>query len=169
MIQAIDAALRVPDTAERDAEAIRQHLTELDTEREGYLRLAARNVIADAELDGYLADIADKRRKAEDHLNQLTEGLSRVERLRQHKAQLLRQYDEWALLGLSPEDRNATYRRLGIKVFIGPDGMSAELDGVTARWQPTKVELPDGTAVVVQGVVPTANRCLVVSVQTGDP
>jgi hypothetical protein len=153
LIQAIDAALQVPDTAERDAAAIRQHLAELDKERDGYIRQAARGILTDAQLDSYVIEIEDKRRKAEDHLASLTEGLSRIEQLRQHKAQLLREYDDWALRGLSPQDRHATYRRLGIKVFIGPDGMNVELDGVKVRWKPFSVTL-DGTTVYVSGLVP---------------
>jgi site-specific DNA recombinase len=168
LIRAIDAALQIPDTAEQDAAAIRSHLAELETERDGYIRQNARNVITDAELDSYLEDVSDRRRKVEDRLNNLTEGLSRIERLRQHKAQLLREYDDWALRGLSPQDRNATYRRLGIKVFIG-DGMTAELDGVTVRWQPTIIKLPDGTTVIVEGVVPSESRRSAASVPIGDP
>ncbi len=168
LIKAIDTALQVPDTAEQDAAAIRSHLAELDTERDGYIRQNARNVITDAELDSYLEDVGNRRRKAEDQLNSLTEGLSRIERLRQHKAQLLREYDDWALRGLSPQDRNQTYKRLGIKVFIG-DGMTAELDGVTVRWRPTTVKLPDGTTVVVKGVVPDESRSSAASVSIGDP
>jgi DNA invertase Pin-like site-specific DNA recombinase len=168
LIQAIDAALQVPDTAEQDAAAIRQHLTELDQERDGYLRQNARGILTDSELDGYLAEIEDKRRQAEDRLNQLTEGLSRIERLRQHKEQLLREYDDWALRGLSPQDRHATYKRLGIKVFIGPDGMTTELDGVTVRWQPFTVTL-DGTTVYVSGLLSNESHSSADSVPIGDP
>ena len=168
LIQAIDAALQVPDTAERDAAAIRQHLAELDKERDGYLRQNARSKITDAELDGYLAEVEDKRRKAEDQLTSMAEGLSRIERLRQHKAQLLRYYDDWALRGLSPQDRHETYKRLGIKVFIGPEGMNAELDGVRIPWKPFTVTL-DGTTVYIEGVFTNRTRCSTASVRTGDP
>ena len=58
---------------------------------------------------------------------------------------------------------------LGIKAFIGLDGTAAELGGVTVRWQPTTVKLPDGTTVVVEGVVPSEARCSAASVPIGDP
>jgi site-specific DNA recombinase len=169
LIRAIDAALQMPDTAEKDAAAIRQHLIELQTERSGYIRQNARGILTDAELDAYLAELAQHRAAAEDQLEQLTEGLSRVQRLQQYKAQLLRHYDDWALRGLSPQDRNATYRRLGIQVLIGPDGMTADVAGATVRWQPTIVDLLDGATVTIHGVVPSEGRSSTASVPIGDP
>jgi hypothetical protein len=168
LIQAIDVALQVPDTVEQDAAAIRVHLDELHAERMGFLRQNAQGKITDAELDTELARMEDERRNAEDRLASLSEGLSRIERLRQHKAQLLREYDDWALRGLSPQDRHATYKRLGIKVFIGPDGMTTELDGVTVRWQPFTVTL-DGTTVYVSGLLSNESHSSADSVPIGDP
>ena len=102
-----------------------EKLSEVDGERRGFLRLAAKDRISDQELDEELAALEETRRLAERELASLraqSERLEQMERDRhavlEHYATLARQ----ALASLTSEERHQLYKMLGLKVWAAKNG-----------------------------------------------
>jgi hypothetical protein len=123
MIEMERAATR--GNPDREAKAWHDKLTEVDAERRGYLRLAARGSITDAELDAALAELEETRRLAEEELGALRSRQERLEVLKRDKDTLLEAYARMtptALDSLTPEERHRVYGMLGLKATITMEG-----------------------------------------------
>ena len=117
---------------EREAKAWLDRLAEVDAERRGYLRLAARGSISDAELDEALAELEEARTTVEHELATLQNRQEAIEVLERDKEALLEHYASIApeaLDSLTPEERHHLYRMLRLEVVIRLDA-NLEVSGV---------------------------------------
>ncbi|MCA1738454.1 MAG: hypothetical protein LC740_06390 [Actinobacteria bacterium] len=108
-----------------------EKLAEVDQERRGYLRLAAKGHMTDEDLDRELGELEETRRTAERELESIRNRQERVELLERDKDEVLDSYARLApeaLDGLSPEERHRLYRMLRLKVIINSD-RSLEVSG----------------------------------------
>ncbi len=98
---------------EREAKAWLEKLAEVDQERRGYLRLAAKGHITDADLDRELAELEETRKSAERELAIVKNRQERIELLERDKGEILSTFARMApeaLDVLSPEERHRLYR-----------------------------------------------------------
>jgi recombinase len=117
---------------EREAKAWLEKLSEVDAERRGYLRLAARGSISDAELDEALAELEETRSTAEHELASLQSRQEAIAALERDKEALLEYYASIALdalESLTPEERHHLYRMLRLEVVVRLD-TNLEISGV---------------------------------------
>jgi hypothetical protein len=123
---------------EVEAKAWLEKLSELVEERRGYLKLAARGRITDAELDEALAELEETRTTAEAELAALQNRQEAIEALERDKEALLEYYASIApeaLDSLTPEERHQLYRMLRLEVIVRPDG-DLEVSGVFGEGVP---------------------------------
>ncbi|MGI9122896.1 MAG: hypothetical protein ACR2FR_08465, partial [Rubrobacter sp.] len=121
-----------------DPEAEAKHwlekLSEIDEERRGFLRLAAKGRITDEELDEELAALDETRRTAERELKDLRQHKERVEQMEQDRDAVLEHYVSQAsevLDSRTPEERNHLYKMLRLKVWLAKSGdLEIEMAGV---------------------------------------
>ncbi len=102
-----------------------EKLSEVDRERRGFLRLAAKGRITDNELDEELSALEEIRRTAEQEIAASRGYRKRVEQMEQDKEALLSQYARLAPEGLdslTPEERHQLYRMLRLEVRVSKDG-----------------------------------------------
>ncbi len=117
---------------EQEAKVWLQKLSEVDQERRGYLRIAAKGHLEDAELDEALAELEETRLTAERELASLRSRTETIEALERDRDALLDRYTEElpeAIDALSPEECHRVYKLLGVGVRIRPD-TSIEVSGV---------------------------------------
>lgn len=110
---------------EREAKAWFEKLSEVDQERRGYLRLAAKGRITDEDLDMELAELEETRRTAERELEALRSYRERVERLERDRDALLESYVGMvpeALKSLTPEERHRIYKMFRLDVAVNASG-----------------------------------------------
>jgi hypothetical protein len=130
MIEQERAGLR--GDPDQEAKTWLEKLSEVDQERRGYLRLAAKGVLADEELDEALAELKETRQTAERELRAIRERRETIENLERDKEALLEHYASMtpaALDALEPEERHQVYKMLRITVEVYPDS-SLEVTGV---------------------------------------
>ncbi len=130
MIEQERAGLR--GDPEQEAKTWLEKLTEVDQERRGYLRLAAKGVLTDEELDEALAEVEETRETAEQELRAISARRETIENLERDKAALLEHYAGMtpaALDALEPEERHQVYKMLRLTVEVCADG-SLEVSGV---------------------------------------
>ena len=121
-----------------DPEAEAKHwlekLSEIDEERRGFLRLAAKGRITDEELDEELAALEETRRTAERDLKDLRQHKELVEQMEQDRDAVLQHYASLAaeaLDSLTSEERHHLYKMLRLKVWLAKSGdLEIELAGV---------------------------------------
>jgi site-specific DNA recombinase len=116
----------------QEAKAWLDKLAEVDQERRGYLRLAAKGHISDEELGGLLIELDGTREAAETELEALRARREVLEKLERDKEALLESYSSMtpaALNGLDPEERHHVYKMLRLTVEVSPDG-SLDVSGV---------------------------------------
>jgi chaperonin cofactor prefoldin len=117
---------------EQEAKTWLEKLSEVDQERRGYLRLAAKGVLTDEELDEALAELEETRETAEKELRTISARRETLEKLERDKEALLRHYAGMtpaALDALEPEERHQVYKMLRLTVEVYADG-SLEVSGV---------------------------------------
>ena len=117
---------------EREAKAWLDKLSEVDAERRGYIKLAARGSITEAELDEALAELEETRSTAEHELASLQHRQEAIEALKRDKEALLDYYASIApeaLDSLTPEERHHLYRMLRLEVVVRLDA-NLEVSGV---------------------------------------
>jgi site-specific DNA recombinase len=117
---------------EREAKAWLQKLAEIDQERRGYLRLAAKGHMTDDELDEILAELEDTREAAEKELQSIRARRVVLEELERDKDALLESYARMtpeALDDLSSEERHHVYKMLRLRVEVSLDS-SLDVSGV---------------------------------------
>jgi site-specific DNA recombinase len=130
MIEQERAGLR--GDPDQEAKSWLAKLAEVDRERRGYLRLAAKNRLTDEELDDLLAELKDARETAEKELRAVRARREVLENLERDKDALLESYANMApaaLDALSPEKRHQIYKMLRLTVEVSPDG-SLNVTGV---------------------------------------
>src|SRR5215204_1657013 len=130
MIEQERAGLR--GDPDQEAKTWLEKLSEVDQERRGYLRLAAKGRLTDEELDEALAELEDARETAKKELRAVRARREVLENLERDKDALLASYANMtpaALDALSPEERHQIYKMLRITVEVSPDG-SLNVTGV---------------------------------------
>ena len=130
MIEQERAGLR--GDPDQEAKTWLEKLSEVDQERRGYLRLAAKGVLADGELDEALAELEETREMAERELRAISARRETLEKLERDKEALLGHYARMtpdALDALEPEERHQVYKMLRLTVEVCADG-SLEVSGV---------------------------------------
>jgi site-specific DNA recombinase len=130
MIEAERAGMR--GDPEHEAKAWLEKLSEVEQERRGYLRLAAKGHMSDDELDEALAELENTRKAAERELEALQSRQKVLEELEKDKDALLESYAQMtpaALDALTPDKRQRIYKILRLKVYTHADG-TTELRGV---------------------------------------
>jgi hypothetical protein len=130
MIEQERAGLR--GDPDQEAKSWLAKLAEVDQERRGYLRLAAKGRLTDEELDEALAELEDARETAEKELRAVRARREVLENLERDRDALLESYANMtpaALDALSPEERHQIYKMLRIMVEVSPDG-SLNVTGV---------------------------------------
>ena len=104
---------------ERDAKAWLERLAEVDQERRGYLKLAAKGHMSEEELDEVLAELEETRQTAEGELAALGDRRKEIEQLERDRDAIKA---SWAaavpgsLDRLTPEARNALYLKLRLEM-----------------------------------------------------
>jgi hypothetical protein len=113
-----------------------EKLSEVDEERRGFLRLAAKGRIADKELDEELAALEETRQTAERELGALRQHEKRVEEMERDRDAVLEHYAALApeaLDSLISEERHQLYKMLRLKVLVAKSGdLELEMAGVPA-------------------------------------
>ena len=118
----------------RDTKAWLEKLAEVERERRGYQRLAAKGRMTEAELDGALAELRETRETVERELTALRGRRERLEELERDKEILLNSYAGLApeaLDSLAPEERHRVYRMLGVRA-VAHVGGTLEVGGALA-------------------------------------
>ena len=116
---------------QREAKAWLDKLTEVDQERRGYQRLAAKGRMTNEELDEALAELEETRITAERELEALKSRREHLESLERDKEALLETYVALApeaLGSLTPEERYQIYKMLRLRVVVNLDG-TLEISG----------------------------------------
>ena len=96
-----------------------ERLSEVETERRGYLRQNARGVLPDEELDEALAELEETRQMAERELEALSSRQEEVEALERDRDALMASWSAAVpedLDRLTPEGRNGLYHRLRLEI-----------------------------------------------------
>lgn len=120
-------------------ERLSGELEALNAERRGYLRLAARDAISDAELDDLLSKLDGKRQRIASELRAAEAGMRRVPAYSLVNAGWFEDTDavqpwEWLTASADVEQTRAAYRRFGVRFVVGAEGiltmrMELPLDG----------------------------------------
>ena len=100
-------------------------VSELDAERRGYLRLAARGSITDQELDEALYELENARLVAQRELVKLRDAQEELDALEEDAETLLASYEKVTpgyLDSLDPVERHHIYRLMRLEVLMHPDG-----------------------------------------------
>jgi site-specific DNA recombinase len=135
-----------------EAKAWLEKLTEIEQERRGYLRLAAKGHITDDDLAEVLAELEGTRITAQAELETVRGRKAALEELERDRDTLLESYAGMvpeALDSLAPEERQQVYGMLRLKVEIVADG-SMEVRGVLS--ETLQVLYENGRVVCENGV-----------------
>jgi hypothetical protein len=120
---------------DREAASCSQKLSEVEQERRGYIRLAAKGHLTDEDLEQALAELEETRATAEEELRIVRSRKEALEELERDKDALLKSYARLtpeALDSLTPEERRQVYTMLRLKVEVGEDG-SMEARGILSE------------------------------------
>lgn len=123
---------------DRDAKKWAEKIAEVDQERRGYLKLAARGHLTEEELDEALAELREIRETAERELTAIEGRRERLEALEHDRDTLMEHYAGMvpeALENLSPEERRNVYMLLKLSVAVHVDG-TLEASGVMGSAPP---------------------------------
>ena len=110
---------------DQEATSWLEKLSEVEQERRGYLRFAAKGHMTDEELDEALAELEDARETAERELAAVRGRKEVLEDLERDRDALLESYARMtpeALDALTPEERRQVYGRLRLNVEVFADG-----------------------------------------------
>jgi site-specific DNA recombinase len=144
---------------EREAKVWLDKLAEVDQERRGYLRLAARGRITDAELDEAFAELEETRQTSEQELAAALGRREEIEELERARDTLLESYEALALEeldDLTPEEHHGFYRTLRMIVYVHPEG-GVELTGEFLPFGPFGPAGPDDPTSGGSGGAPGSN------------
>src|ERR671915_468035 len=110
---------------DQEAASWLEKLSEVEQERRGYLRFAAKGHMTDEELDEALAELEEIRMMAEDELAIIRGQKENLEELERDRDALLESYVEMTPEGLdalTPEERRQVYGMLRLEVEVYADG-----------------------------------------------
>ena len=110
---------------DQEAASWLEKLSEVEQERRGYLRFAAKGHMTDDELDEALAELEETRMTAEEELAAIRGRKEILEELERDRDALLESYAKMtpeALEALTPEERRQVYGMLRLKVEVYADG-----------------------------------------------
>ena len=110
---------------DQEAAAWLERLAEVEQERRGYLRIAAKGHMTDDELDEALAELEETRTTAEDELAAIRGRKEILEELERDRDALLESYAQMtpeALDALTPEERRQVYGMLRLRAEVAADG-----------------------------------------------
>src|SRR5215218_4426735 len=119
----------------RDAEFWSRKMTEVEVERRGYHRLAAKGHMTDEELAAALSELDEVRETAERELETARARGEALRRLEHDRDALMESYADMvggALDDLAPEERHRIYKLLRLGVRFRPD-WPLEITGVFAQ------------------------------------
>jgi site-specific DNA recombinase len=125
---------------ERETKAWLERLAEVDQERRGYLKLAAKGRMSEEELDEALADLEETRRTAERELEAIGGRREEIEELERNREAIKA---SWAaavpgdLDRLTPEGRNTLYLQLRLEMRPKEDGYEVTGPFCTSEHLPT--------------------------------
>jgi hypothetical protein len=124
---------------DQEAASWLEKLSEVERERRGYLRFAAKGHMTDEELDEALAELEETRKTAEEELAAIRGRKEILENLEQDRDALLESYVEKtpvALDTLTPEEHRQVYGMLRLRVDVAADG-TMEAQGILREdWRP---------------------------------
>ena len=127
-----------------------EKLAEIDDERRGFLLFAAKDRIADQELDEELAALEETRRTAERELKDLRRHKERVDQMEQDRDAVFEHYASLAPEALdsrTPEERNHLYKMLRLKVWLAKSGdLEIEMAGVLLDGLDASSSMTQGTS-----------------------
>ena len=119
----------------RDAECWSKRMAEVEVERRGYHRLAAKGHMSDEELTAALSDLDEAREAAERELETVRARGEALRRLEHDRDALMASYAGTvgeALEDLSPEERHRVYKLIRLDVRFRPD-RPLEISGIFAE------------------------------------
>jgi site-specific DNA recombinase len=122
----------------REAKTWLDKLTEVEAERRGYQRLAAKGHMTDEELDEALAELDETRKTAERELEALHGRQERMEQMERDRDVILDEYARMApetLEVLTPEERRQVYSMLRLRAMVRMDG-ALEVSGTFGEGGP---------------------------------
>lgn len=105
-------------------ETLANRLTECDTEKSRLVNLYARGRLTDAEYDRHAAEIAERRRAAEEGLAEARGSASRLSEMQKARRAILETFGTGLMGGIywfPPRLRRAVYRLLGLRVKVFAD------------------------------------------------
>ena len=120
---------------ERDAEFWSRKISEVEVERRGYHRLAAKGHMTDEELSAALLDLDETRETAERELEAVRVRGEALKRLEDDRDALMESYAgavKETLEDLEPEERHRIYKLLRLSVRFRPD-WPLEVSGIFAE------------------------------------
>ncbi len=118
---------------EREVKVWHAKLAAVEEERRGYLRLAAKGLMTDEDLDRELAELEETRVVAQQALDHLEFRRQRIVQLEADKAELLESFAGTVpqrTETLSGETRHLIYKKLKLRVAVGAQGRLEEAQGV---------------------------------------
>jgi hypothetical protein len=138
-----------------DPEAEAKHwlekFSEIDDERRGFLRLAAKDRITDEELE--LGALEETRRTAERELKDLRRHKERVDQMEQDRDAVFEHYASLApeaLASLTSEERNHLYKMLRLKDWLAKSrDLEIELAGAQVDGLGGSTSITQGTSKVI--------------------
>jgi len=110
---------------ERESKACLEQLAEIDQERRGYLRLAAKGHMTEHELEEILTELEENRQMARQELEAIEDRHTEIEQLEHDRSALLASWSEAVprhLDDLTPQERNALYLTLRLEIKPREDG-----------------------------------------------
>jgi len=110
---------------ERESKAWLERLAEVDQERRGYLRLAAKGHMSEHELGEALADLEETRQMAKQELEAIGDRQTEIEQLEHDRSALLASWSDAVprnLDDLTPQERNELYLTLRLEIRPREDG-----------------------------------------------
>jgi site-specific DNA recombinase len=120
---------------EQETKAWLEKLSEVEEERRGYLRLAAKGHMTDEELGEALAELEATRQAADKELRAVSSRQEILQQLECDKEALMHSYAAMtpdALDALASEERHHIYKLLKLKVLVSADG-SLQISGALAN------------------------------------
>jgi site-specific DNA recombinase len=140
-------------------------LSEVDQERRGYLRFAAKGHMTDEELDEALAELEETRVTAEEELATIRGRKEILEKLEQDRDALLESYAQMTPEGLdalTPEQRRQVYGMLQLRIEVAADG-TMEAQGILS--ENVCVQHEDGRPASEEGLCENglASLCMICS------
>src|SRR5215216_4370123 len=124
---------------DQEAASWLERLSEVEQERRGYLRFAAKGHMTDEELDEALAELEETRTTAEEELAAIRSRKEILQELERDRDALLESYVEMtpeALDALTPEEHRQVYGMLRLRVEVAADGTMEAQGILRANWRP---------------------------------